>query len=241
MTETKTDRVRRLLREALPPPGGELPSEAELVATHGVSRNTIRRALDALEAQGLITSSQGSRRIVRDTHRWHWSMSEWERAHSYDGDAWANTIQAQGGEPYNDIQATTIAAPEDVAKVLGIEPGTAIQARFRVRGVNGEPHQLCDSYFPPFVTDGNDLFWQPGDLSVPGGLLAASGHRQARWHDTLSARMPTDEETQRLRMSPGTPLLVHTRVGFDAEGRPVRYMVTRMAADRVEISYDLET
>lgn len=239
--ETKTERVRRLLRDSLPPPGSELPSEAELMAEHGVSRNTIRRALDALEAQGLVTSSQGSRRIVRDTHRWQWSMSEWERAHSYDGDAWANTIRAQGGEPYNDIQITTIAAPEEVAKALRIEPDTPIQARFRVRSVNGEPHQLCNSYFPPFVTDNNELFWKPGDLGVPGGLLAATGHKQARWHDALSARMPTDEEVQALRMPPGTPMLVHTRTGFDAEDRPVRYMVTRMAADRVEISYDLET
>ena len=241
MTETKTERIRRHLSETLPPPGSELPSESELMAEHGVSRNTIRRALDALEAQGLIVSSQGSRRIVRDTHRWHWSMSEWERAHSYDGDAWANTIKAQGGEPYNDIQVTTISAPEEVAKVLRIEPGTTIQARFRVRSVDGEPHQLCNSYFPPFVTDGNELFWKPGDVGVPGGLLAATGHKQARFHDTLTARMPTDEEAQRLRMALGTPLLVHTRTGFDAEDRPVRLMVTRMAADRVEISYDLET
>jgi GntR family transcriptional regulator len=241
MTETKTERIRRQISESLPPPGSELPSEADLMAEYGVSRNTIRRALDAIEAQGLITSSQGSRRVVRDTHRWCWSMSDWERAHSYDGDAWANTIKAQGGEPYNDLQILTIAAPEEVARALDIEPGTAIQARFRVRGVNDEPHQLCNSYFPPFVTDDNELFWKPGDLGVPGGLLAASGHKQSRWHDTLSARMPTDDEAQRLRIAPGTPLLVHTRTGFDADDRPVRYMVTRMAADRVEISYDLET
>jgi GntR family transcriptional regulator len=52
--------------------------------------------------------------------------------------------------------------------------------------------------------------------------------------------MPSAEEAQRLMMAPGTPLLVHTRVGYDAEGRPVRYMVSRMAADRVEVSYDLD-
>lgn len=97
------------------------------------------------------------------------------------------------------------------------------------------------SYFPPFVTDGNELFWNPSDLGVQGGLLAATGHKQTRWHDTLTARMPSADESQRLMMAPGTPLLIHTRVGYDAEGRPVRYMVSRMAADRVEVSYDLNT
>jgi hypothetical protein len=53
-------------------------------------------------------------------------------------------------------------------------------------------------------------------------------------------RMPSTEEAQRLMMAPGTPLLVHTRVGYDSEGRPVRYMVTGMAADRVEVSYDVD-
>ena len=52
--------------------------------------------------------------------------------------------------------------------------------------------------------------------------------------------MPTDEEARLLRMPAGTPLIVHRRTGFHADGRPLRYMVTRMAADRVRISYDVE-
>ena len=138
------------------------------------------------------------------------------------------------------MRIATIEAPADVANVLGILEGTSIQARFRVRHVDGEPHQLSESYFPPFVTDDNELFWDPRDVGVQGGLLAATGHKQARWHDTITARMPTADESQQLRMAPGTPLLVNTRTGFDSEDRPVRHLVTRMAADRVEVSYDLE-
>lgn len=52
--------------------------------------------------------------------------------------------------------------------------------------------------------------------------------------------MPTAEEASTLRMPPGTALLVHTRIGYSKDGRPLRYMVTRMAADRVKISYDLD-
>ncbi|MFE3118708.1 GntR family transcriptional regulator [Streptomyces niveus] len=36
-----------------------LPSEAELVADHGVARNTIRRALKTLEAESVIESAPG--------------------------------------------------------------------------------------------------------------------------------------------------------------------------------------
>ncbi|MCX5074320.1 winged helix-turn-helix domain-containing protein [Streptomyces sp. NBC_00513] len=36
-----------------------LPSEADLVSLHGVSRNTIRRALKVLEAEGVLQSAPG--------------------------------------------------------------------------------------------------------------------------------------------------------------------------------------
>ncbi|MET9654601.1 winged helix-turn-helix domain-containing protein [Streptomyces sp. NPDC006460] len=38
----------------------KLPSEADLVRAHGVSRNTVRRALNALAGEGLVESVPGS-------------------------------------------------------------------------------------------------------------------------------------------------------------------------------------
>lgn len=38
---------------------GTLPSEADLMRSHGVSRNTIRRALKVLEAEGALESAPG--------------------------------------------------------------------------------------------------------------------------------------------------------------------------------------
>ncbi|MEW2284355.1 winged helix-turn-helix domain-containing protein [Streptomyces sp. NPDC047841] len=47
-----------------------LPSEAALMQSHGVSRNTIRRALKALEADGIVVSAPGiGWRIARDNDR----------------------------------------------------------------------------------------------------------------------------------------------------------------------------
>ncbi|WP_371527179.1 GntR family transcriptional regulator [Streptomyces sp. NBC_01283] len=37
----------------------DLPSEADLVRTHGVGRNTIRRALKTLEGEGVLESAPG--------------------------------------------------------------------------------------------------------------------------------------------------------------------------------------
>ncbi|MGW7354224.1 GntR family transcriptional regulator [Streptomyces sp. NPDC054784] len=50
--------------------GDRLPSEADLMASHRVSRNTIRRALKVLEADGVVESSPGvGWRVVRESDR----------------------------------------------------------------------------------------------------------------------------------------------------------------------------
>lgn len=48
----------------------DLPSEADLMNSHGVSRNTIRRALKVLEADGVVESAPGiGWRVVRGSDR----------------------------------------------------------------------------------------------------------------------------------------------------------------------------
>lgn len=48
------------------PPGAALPSESELCAEFHVARNTLRRALDQLSAEGLIAALPGRGRVVID-------------------------------------------------------------------------------------------------------------------------------------------------------------------------------
>jgi DNA-binding GntR family transcriptional regulator len=59
------DELRTAIESGQLPAGSVLPSEAELVARHGVSRATVRRALDVLESDGLIISHHGRGRFVR--------------------------------------------------------------------------------------------------------------------------------------------------------------------------------
>ncbi|MEV4706619.1 GntR family transcriptional regulator [Actinoplanes sp. NPDC049316] len=50
------------------PPGSLLPSESALCGEYGVARNTLRRALDVLAADGLLSSSPGrGRQVVGQT------------------------------------------------------------------------------------------------------------------------------------------------------------------------------
>ncbi|MEU7004508.1 GntR family transcriptional regulator [Nonomuraea sp. NPDC046570] len=62
--------IARDLREQIErgdlPPGGAVPSEAQLRRCHGVSRSTARQALAVLEREGLIVAEHGKGRFVRE-------------------------------------------------------------------------------------------------------------------------------------------------------------------------------
>ena len=65
---SKTHRLYLLLKERITSgvfqPGHRLPSEPSLAATHGLSRVTIRRALDGLARDGLIRRQPGAGTFV---------------------------------------------------------------------------------------------------------------------------------------------------------------------------------
>ena len=65
--------------------GALLPSEADLAARYGVSRGTVRQAVAALSAEGLVGSRQGTRRVVLASRRSQSftelrSFAQWARA-----------------------------------------------------------------------------------------------------------------------------------------------------------------
>jgi GntR family transcriptional regulator len=130
--------------------------------------------------------------------------------------------------------------PAAVAERLDLDAEKDIVVvRRRVRYVDDVPFQVADSYFPENLARGTALM-QPKDVSVPGGLLASIGHAQKRLVDEIQIRMPTKDESARLGLPAGTPVAEHMRTGYDAEGRPVRVMVTVAPGDRHTLVYELD-
>src|SRR3954454_2061650 len=62
--EEIADELRRAIDREEYTVGSLLPAETELAAHYGVSRGTVRQAVAALTAEGLIGSRQGGRRVV---------------------------------------------------------------------------------------------------------------------------------------------------------------------------------
>jgi len=223
-------------------PGDQLPPEAQLVDDLEVSRATVRRALQALVDEGLVTSGKGKlgRRVRHAPELLTWNLTKFEndRADTREADAWNQGIVDQGKEARQDVTVLREQPPAEVAKHLELSDGDAVTVRRRVRYADERPYQLSVSYFPMEISQGTALEL-PGDQSAPGGLLAAAGHPQAFARDRIRGRQPTHHETETLDLTPGTPVLEHVRVGYGRDQRPLRVMITTAPCDRWELQYDI--
>ena len=182
-------------------PGALMPSEPEVAREFGVSRQTARAALQALEREGLVIVRPRRGRIVRSSQRLHWHLSEFERPdHTAlaTSDAWEADIERQGHDPTRqDLSVEVISPPEHVATRLGLNPASDIcVVRKHVRYIDGKPAIICDDYFDERIVRGTELA-VPQDTTRED-ILAEAGYPQVYDVDEIITRMPTPDEVARL-------------------------------------------
>jgi len=64
-TQTVANRIRQQILSGAWPDGRLLPSERDMAAQFGIARNTLRRIIRQLEAEGLVESQPGRGSVVR--------------------------------------------------------------------------------------------------------------------------------------------------------------------------------
>ncbi|WKK27798.1 GntR family transcriptional regulator (plasmid) [Streptomyces olivoreticuli] len=244
---------QRILAGEFRPEGEEpayLPSARELSEQYGLSRQAIGRVIGTLKSEGLIVSRPGVAAYVRRVEPVEFPMHRFERGERRDdqkrgADDWKIAIEEQGRTPSQDTpQVTVERAPDDVATALRLEPRAFAVVRRRVRRVDGEEWQLSDSWFPSAVAMDTPLM-EERDVTMPGGVLANihdGRYRQRRLRDEIRSWSLTPQEKQRLGLDADVsiPTTRHTRIGYNAEGMPVRCMVTIAPGDRNVLVYELE-
>jgi hypothetical protein len=88
--------------------------------------------------------------------------------------------------------------------------------RRRIIELDGEPVELTDTYYPVEIARGTPL---EGTARIRGGavtLLAQLGHTGARVVETVTARLPTDEQRDLLQIDATQPVLRLARQTLDA-------------------------
>ncbi|MEM5492943.1 GntR family transcriptional regulator [Hoeflea sp. AS16] len=196
-------------------PGELVPGEQELAAEFNVSRITAKRALNELASAGLVVRERG--RGTRVTHR------PKAPAVTSSIEGWLENISLMGiATEAQVLDFGYVAASEDIAHALELDPGTDVQHAVRVRSLDGEPMSYLVTYVPADIGrqyDRDDLDTKPLLL-----LLELAGVKVASARQTISATLADSEVSSALSVHAGTPLIEVRRVVRDSAGRPVEYI-----------------
>lgn len=244
MTQRITTDLRRQIENGTYGPGALLPSEPEVAANYGVSRQTARTALQALERDGLVIVRPRRGRIVRNPQRIRWHLSEFENPdHTVltTSDAWETDVERQGHDPTRqDLEVEQISPPPVVAQRLRLDPEHDVcVVRRHVRYIDDRPGIISDDFFDERIVRGTELA-QPEDTTRED-ILKEAGYEQVYDVDEIIVRMPTPEEIERLEIAPGTPVAEHIRTGYTRTNMAVRVMISIIPGDALILEYKIPT
>ncbi|MFB4195182.1 GntR family transcriptional regulator [Streptomyces carpaticus] len=209
-------------------PGTLLGNEIDLAGRLGLSRPTVRQAIQVLVDKGLLVRRRGvGTQVVHSRVRRPLELSS-----LYDD------LESAGQRPATrvlSIEETD--APAEVAAALGLAEGTPVRRVERLRLTHGEdPIARLRNYLPLDL-----LTLTHSDLEATGlyRLMRAAGTTLHSARQSIGAKAATAAEAAALAEEPGAPLLTMQRTAFDDTGRAVEYGTHLYRASRYAFELQL--
>ena len=193
-------------------PTAAIPNEGDLAREFGVSSGTMRKALDLLESERLLTRRQGRGTFVND------QASE-ELAVRY------SNIRARDGEHVGGdvhlLEITESPASEIECVRLRVRMHERVHRIRRLRLTDGKPFMVEDVSMPAALFPGlaaqKSFSHRIVILAQQFGILLGKGEERI----TIGTATPDVAET--LNLEPATPVLMLDRLVHTLDGRPVEW------------------
>jgi len=205
--------------------GDSIPSERQLGVDLGVSRLTVRAALDELVREGYLVRRRGAGTFV----------AEPKVAKGIDITSFSDDMRARGLTPGSrTIELRTIPAGARLGRILHVSPSEAVVAVKRLRLADGDPMAIellhVRSSLVPGLTARDleqnsfyDLLTSRYDVSIVGGT------------QTVEPTVTNEEESEALGVPLHSPALLFERVTRTAAGEVVEYTSSTYRGDRYRL------
>ena len=207
--------------------GTMLPPERDLAALAGVSRVTVRAALQHLVDAGRLNRRQGSGTYVSQTAR-HTPASQPLISLSED-------IRRRGQVPSSRWLSRALHMPlADEIMALGLGVNERVARLERVRLADGRPLALSRSALPESLI--------PDPMAVETSLfdfLVARGHRPERAVQRMSAANATPRDAEALGILPGVAVLKVERITYLPGGKAVEFSRALYRGDAYDVVSEL--
>ena len=205
--------------------GDAIPSERQLGVDLGVSRLTVRAALDELVREGYLVRRRGAGTFV----------AEPKVAKGIDITSFSDDMRARGLTPGSrTIELRTIPAGARLGRILHVSPSEAVVSVKRLRLADGDPMAIellhVRSSLVPGLTGRDleqnsfyDLLMSRYDVSIVGGT------------QTVEPTVTNEEESEALGVPLHSPALLFERVTRTAAGEVVEYTSSTYRGDRYRL------
>ena len=191
--------------------GDRISDEISLATALGLSRPTMRQAIQVLVDKGMLVRKRGV-----GTQVVHGKITRAVELTSLFDD-----LSSAGRQPYTKVEsAEQVEATEEVAHELQVEVGARVWSLERVRFVADEPLALLHNYLPLGVIDLAQV-----DLESKGlyESLRARGVVMRVARQRIGARKADARESRLLDEKRSAPLLTMQRTSYDDAGRAVEF------------------
>jgi GntR family transcriptional regulator len=195
-------------------PNTLIPTEDELGVLFGVSRITVRRAVEALVSKGLLGRSRGvGTRILRTQ-----MVEDLGRLRSY-----TEEVRGEGYEVVTKVlSARIVVPPKEVQLALRLKRGESALRIHRVRGTDAVfPVAVMESFFPERlgVTEDEDFTRSTYELIIRKLQVPMLWARQR-----ISAANATPEQAKLLKLNRKQAVLVFVRTTFTLGDDPIEFV-----------------
>lgn len=230
------DQIERNLRDLIIngrlQPGEMVPSEWDLSELYGVSRLTVRRALDELVRQNWLERKHGVGTFVRQPVIASIAASKL---------SFTEQMRAIGRRPSSRLIGHTVRpASAKIARGLHLQEGEPLFEITRVRLADDIPilletSCLSQERYPSLAVRS----WSEGDSLYR--ILSEEYQVNVTGLDhTLKPVLLTETEARYLQAKPGTPALLSEIVAFTREGTPVEYTWSFSNGDQSEFYFHFQ-
>ena len=192
-------------------PGARLENEIALGERLGLSRPTVRRAIQELVGKGLLVRRRGigTQVVQRPVTR------KVELTSLFDD------LERGSKHPTTTLlRRDVIEADEHIADVLSVQEGSPVLHVRRVRSADGVPLAVLENYLPEeFVAITEDELQQRGLYQ----LMRARGTLLSVAQQRIGARAATHEESELLDIKAHGPVLTMDRTAYNNNGKAIEY------------------
>ena len=192
-----------------------LPSETELIKIYSVSRVTIRKALNELEKDQLITRRAGYGTTINHDHK---ELKKFTSVKSFTNEMKESGVKT---ETFSSV-ISIVFADAELMKIFDCDYSAKIFNLKRVRGHDKKPIVYSNTYLKlPFdlPTDRDFLFGSLYKYLIDKNILFS------RFDEELEAIMPSHEMRQLLQIDSDGIVLKRTRKGYGVDNSLVEYTI----------------